>query len=151
MFTVCMMSIIAGFLILLLPTYLYLWITLKYYVASMQHHKFSIQYFWKVHWKVNTLKMTTMQNILRKAIYFVSMVHLPFLFKLYKRFCKGGSRYIDEFFFSLSLWKEVLLYQGYGHWPCPFCVVSEAYLLFSWTSGLIKTTFSCQIDNKYQL
>ena len=47
--------------------------------------------------------MTTMQNILRKAIYFVSMVHLPFLFKLYKRFCKGGSRYIDEFSLSLSL------------------------------------------------
>lgn len=50
--------------------------------------------------------MTTMQNILRKAIYFVSMVHLPFLFKLYKRFCKGGSRYIDEFSLSLSLFER---------------------------------------------
>ena len=46
-----------------------------------------------------------MQNILRKAIYFVSMVHLPFLFKLYKRFCKGGSRYIDEFSLSLFEWR----------------------------------------------
>ena len=31
--------------------------------------------------------------------------YLPFLFKLYKRFCKGGSRYIDEFSLSLFEWR----------------------------------------------